>query len=107
MYFQDDAFSIRQRFVVREAKYSDALGSKVGGSSLVRSVPFDGCVLVAIQLDGQFQCGTVEVQDEWPKRMLPAELQTYDLASSDVLPDSGFSVRLIATESSGTTEVWC
>jgi len=53
-------------------------------------------VLVAIQFDGQFQCGTVEVQDEWPKWMLPPEFQSRDLASPDVLPDSGFSVCLIA-----------
>jgi hypothetical protein len=97
MYFQNEAFRVGVCVMVRESKHSDPLGSKVGGSSLVRGDPLRGCVLVAVQFNGQFQCGTVEVQIERPKWMLPTKFQPRDLASPDVLPDSGFGVRLIVT----------
>ena len=45
---------------------------------------------IAVDLDDELCCGTIEVQNEWTERMLSAEVERQEVVATKVLPESLF-----------------
>ena len=59
---------------------------------------------IAVEFDDQPRLRAIEIRDEWPNRMLPAELEAVELAIAEQFPELDFGGSAIATHGAGESK---